>query len=137
MPCAIIDTDILSEILKQRNATIQRRALAYLSENGFIAFSVVTRLEMLRGILQRNSQRLLQNFETFCGRSIILPVTTPIFDRAAHLWVEASQRGFSRNDADLLIAASALENGCQLVTGNQRHFSWIEGLELQDWRSPL
>ena len=37
-------------------------------------------------------------------------------------------------DADLIIAATALEHGRTLATGNAAHFSWINGLNLEDWR---
>jgi predicted nucleic acid-binding protein len=37
-------------------------------------------------------------------------------------------------DTDI-IAATALETGRTLVTGNIAHFDWIPGLALADWRS--
>ena len=36
--------------------------------------------------------------------------------------------------ADALIAATALEQACILLTGNDRHFSSITGLEVQTFR---
>ena len=36
-------------------------------------------------------------------------------------------------DADLLIAATALEHDMTLVTGNTRHFARIPGLRLENW----
>lgn len=36
-------------------------------------------------------------------------------------------------DADLLIAATALDAGVTLVTGNTKHFSRIPGLSLENW----
>ena len=41
-------------------------------------------------------------------------------------------------DTDILselIAATALETGRVLVTGNTAHFAWISGLSLANWRS--
>lgn len=37
------------------------------------------------------------------------------------------------DDADVLIAATAICNDAVLATGNVRHFSRIEGLKLQNW----
>jgi hypothetical protein len=34
MPAALLDTDILSEVLKQRNAAVQQKATAYLQQHG-------------------------------------------------------------------------------------------------------
>ena len=45
--------------------------------------------------------------------------------------LEASGRRI--DDADIIIASIALENGMTLVTGNTKHFERIEGLELENW----
>jgi predicted nucleic acid-binding protein len=60
----------------------------------------------------------------------------PVLLRAADLWAEARRGGHPQSDADLIIAATALEHGLALVTGNTTHFSWIPGLKLADWRQP-
>src|SRR5258708_2378934 len=64
------------------------------------------------------------------------PITDAIFDHAADLWVAAHALGRPQKDGDLLIAATALEHGRVLVTGNTADFSWIRGLTLEDWRQP-
>jgi predicted nucleic acid-binding protein len=56
--------------------------------------------------------------------------------RAADLWADGRNSGHPRDDADLIIAATALEAGRVLVTGNTQHFAWIPGLRLADWRCP-
>jgi predicted nucleic acid-binding protein len=57
-----------------------------------------------------------------------------VLKRSADLWVDALQGGHPRNDADLIIAATALEARRVLVIGNATHFKWINGLSLADWR---
>jgi tRNA(fMet)-specific endonuclease VapC len=52
------------------------------------------------------------------------------------LWVLARSAGVQANDADLIIAATALEAGLVLATGNTPHFEWIPGLRIEDWRVP-
>jgi predicted nucleic acid-binding protein len=37
-------------------------------------------------------------------------------------------------DGDLIIAATAILKDLPLVTSNTRHFDWIAGLQLIDWR---
>lgn len=39
------------------------------------------------------------------------------------------------DDFDLIIAGSALTSNMVLVTNNQKHYSWIEGLKLDNWAS--
>ncbi len=50
MDAALIDTDILSEMLKQRNAAVAKKAAAYLTDQGQFAFSIFTRFEVAQGL---------------------------------------------------------------------------------------
>ena len=136
MTLALLDTDILSELLKQRNPQVTAKAAGYLQLHGQFAWSVVTRFEIARGYKDKEATTLLTRFRVFCRHSQIIPLSDAIFDRAEDLWVLARRGGLSQNDADLLIAATALETGRVLVTGNTAHFSWIPGLVLEDWRTP-
>jgi len=90
----------------------------------------------VRGLKDKRASRQFRQFTTFCQHALILGITDVILDRAADLWVAARKAGLSRNDADLIIAATALEHGRILVTGNTAHFSWIPGLVVEDWRLP-
>jgi tRNA(fMet)-specific endonuclease VapC len=136
MPASLLDTDILSEILKQKNAVVTARAVAYLHLHQVFTFSAMTRYEILRGLKAKNATKQLQRFAVFCRHSNILPLTDAIFDRAADLWVTTHAVGRPKKDADLLIAATALEHGLNLATGNTQDFSWITWLTLEDWRKP-
>ena len=136
MDFALLDTDTLSEVFKQRNATVAQHAAAYLLDHGQFAFSAFTRFEILRGYKESKATRQLPRFAVFCGQSLVLPVTEAIFERAADLWGTARQGGHPHGDADLLIAATALEHARDLVTGNTVHFEWIPGLLIADWRQP-
>lgn len=136
MPASLLDTDTLSEILKQKNAVVAKRAAVYLQIHQHFTFSAMTRYEMLRGLRAKNAAKQLQRFATFCQNSVILQLSDAIFDRAADLWVTTHAVGRPKKDADLLIAATALEHGMNLATGNAADFSWITGLTLEDWRLP-
>ena len=50
-------------------------------------------------------------------------------------WVDTGS-GHPQTDADLIIAATALEHSRVLVTGNTTHFAWIPSLTLENWRAP-
>jgi tRNA(fMet)-specific endonuclease VapC len=136
MLLALLDTDILSELLKQKNAAVVAKAAAYLAQHGQFALSALTRYEITRGLREKGATAQLQNFEAFCRHSLVLPLTDGVLDRAADLWVLAGLQGKPRSDADLFIAATTLEHGRILVTGNTAHFSWIPNLTLEDWRQP-
>jgi tRNA(fMet)-specific endonuclease VapC len=136
MQPALLDTDTLSELLKQRNAMVAARGKAYLRSHGQFSFSAFTCYEIRRGCLEKQAVRFLARFEAFCTHSQVLSLSEAILARAADLWVTGRRGGQPHSDADLLIAATALEHNLALITGNSRHFSWIHGLQLDDWRTP-
>ena len=136
MELSLLDPDILSEVLKYRDARVVHNAAVYFQQHGAFAFSSMSRYEVLRGLVERRAKSQLQRFQLFCRNNFILPITDTIFDRAADLWAEARQAGHSTNDADMIIAATALESRRVLITGNHRHFAWISQLKLDDWRKP-
>jgi tRNA(fMet)-specific endonuclease VapC len=131
---ALLDTDILSELLKQHPIVTQRTRL-YLSEHEHLTFSIITRYEMLRGLLAKQAVAQAAAFDAFCRSCIILPLTSSIVDRAAKLYANLYQRGALVPDADLLIAAAALESELVLATNNVSHFQRIPELAIENWKS--
>lgn len=134
MNLSLLDTDTLSEVLKQRNSRVVTKAVDYLAKHAEYAISAITRYELLRGLKDRGAVNQQTAFERFCQHSKIAPVNDAVLDRATDLWVLARRGGHPGRDADLIIAATALELGRALATGNTKHFSWIPGLLLEDWR---
>ena len=132
-PC-LLDTDILSEVLKGRNQDVARNADAYLKAHGGFAISAFTRFEVVRGFRWRQATVKLAAFERLCQAMTIYPVADDILDRAADLWADGATQGKPKMDADVIIAATALVHGRELVTGNVAHFAWINGLTVSSWR---
>jgi predicted nucleic acid-binding protein len=134
MDAALLDTDALNEVLKQKNAIVVRQAATYLKQHGQFAISAMTRYEVLRGLKEKQATAQLKRFELFCQNTLVLPISDLVLDRATELWVAARQTGNPCRDADLIIAATALDAQRVLVTGNTKDFSWISNLTLIDWR---
>ncbi|MBN8625192.1 MAG: type II toxin-antitoxin system VapC family toxin [Planctomycetes bacterium] len=134
MDAALLDTDTLNEVLKQRNPLVVQKSADYLRQHGQFAISAMTRYELLRGLKEKQATKQLTQFQEFCRHSLILPITDAILDRTADLWVAARRGGFPGKDADLLIAATALETQRVLVTGNTAHFAWVPSLKIENWR---
>jgi tRNA(fMet)-specific endonuclease VapC len=136
MSPSLLDTDILSEVLKHKHLVVMQKAATYFQQHQQFTFSTFTRYEILRGLKAKGATTQIQKLATFCQSSLILPITDDILDRAADLWVIADKAGHPKKDADLIIAATALINGLELASGNVSHFSWIPGLIVVDWRQP-
>lgn len=131
---ALLDTDILTEVLKGQNLQVRSRAGAYLQSHGRFAISDFTHFEVVRGLRFKQASAQLAKFQQLAAGLEIFSVSSQVLDRAADLWVLGRSAGLPHRDADLIIAATAIEHGRTLVTGNTSHFSWITGVVLDDWR---
>jgi tRNA(fMet)-specific endonuclease VapC len=65
MDAAILDSDMVTETLKQRNAIVVANAAAYLKSHGQFAFSVFTRFEVRRGLAEKKAFREVSQFDVF------------------------------------------------------------------------
>ncbi len=132
-PC-LLDTDILSEVLRGRNQDVTDAADAYLKVHGQFSISAFTQYEVVRGFRWRKATAKLAAFEQLCQAMTIYPVTANVLDGAADLWADDATHGKPKMDADLIIAATALVHGRELITGNLPHFDWISSLTVSSWR---
>lgn len=130
---ALIDTDILSELLKQHPLVTQRTRV-YLAEHHRLTFSIITQYEILRGLKAKQAHTQEIAFSALCQVSLVLPLTEQVIARAAALYGELYRRGELIADADLLIAATALDAEHTLITNNLSHFQRILGLSIENWK---
>ena len=123
----IFDTDVLIWALRGH-----REAARFIQADEAREFAIVSYMELLRGAHDRHDTRAIQAFLTDLEfRS--LPLTERIGHRAAD-YMEQYALKVDLDIADALIAATAVENGLVLATGNKKHFSVIEGLRLRVFR---
>ena len=132
LPKVILDTDILSAIMRRQSAVIPT-ARAYLREHHQFHFSIITQYEILRGLKAKDATRQTATFENFCSRNIILPLSEDTISKAAEIYADLYKRGELIGDADILIAASAMVHGLGVVTNNERHFQRISDLHVENW----
>jgi len=105
----------------------------YILEHGKLSFSLITRYEVLRGLLLHTITKRKRAFETLCIASDIISLSPEIIDRAAYIYADLKSRGQLISDADILIGATALVNGWRLITDNERHLGRIPGLIVENW----
>jgi len=131
-PKTMLDTDVLSGLMRKSPAALQR-ARAYLVDHPQLTLSLVTRFEVLRGLKAKKATAQLAAFDSFCASNEVLPITDEIIVRAAEVYADLHVRGQLIPDADILIAATALENGLVLATNNRADFGRIAGLQIDNW----
>jgi len=128
----ILDTDILSNLMK-KNEKVFKKSYAYLLEHRVFIFSVITKYEILRGLKSKNANKQIERFLSFCDKCLILPIDDIIVNEASTVYADLRKRGISISDADILIGATALVNGFGVVTNNYEHFKNISELKIENW----
>ncbi len=78
-------------------------------------------------------QNQLAQFEMFVDLNRVAPLTNVIVKTAAKIYADLRTKGQSIGHNDVLIASTAIENGCTQVTNNVNHFSRISGLDINNW----
>lgn len=129
---ALLDTDILSAIMRQ-NSVVIPKAQEYLVDHEQFTFSIITRYEILRGLKAKNATKQLEIFNRFCDLNVVLPLTDAAIIKASDIYALLKQRGEIIGDADILIASTALTYKLHVVTNNVNHFQRIPELNIQNW----
>ena len=119
----LFDTDVL--IWAQRG---NLKAYELIGDAEERLISIQSYMELLQGARDRKEIRIIQSFLSDAVFRT-LPLTENISHRAL-IYVEEYALASGMRPADALIAATAVENGIALVTGNQKHFKPIKDLIL-------
>ena len=131
-PRVLIDTDILSQIMRKHPRAV-KNAQTYLSVHQHFHFSLITRYEILRGLESKQARTQIKTFHRFCEISHVLPVTDIVILKASEIYGVLHREGQLIGDADILIAATAIAHNIAVVTNNLRHFQRIQGLKIHNW----
>jgi predicted nucleic acid-binding protein len=139
MDRSLLDTSTVSDVIQpatKRFPTVADHLQRYLRAHRYLTFSEISCYEVLRGLRKKNASSQLRQFQAFCQRCELLPVSYEVLDKAAALWADGQRRGMVVDDSDLIIAATSLMHDLPIVTANPKHFEWVGGLKLSNWREP-
>lgn len=120
----LVDTDVLIWHLRGLPKATQR-----LDRLSGITVSAITWLELLQGFRNQTEMLAVQKSLDMRGAKR-LPITPAITDRAIEM-MEAFALSHGMRLGDALIAATAIEHGLTVLTGNVRHFSPVESLQIE------
>jgi tRNA(fMet)-specific endonuclease VapC len=94
--------------------------------------SAITVVELAHGVERAKTETQRQRRKTFLqelrAAMTVHPLTDEIAERAGTISGQQAQRGVILPFADLLIGATALHHGCEVITENVRHFEMIPDL---------
>lgn len=129
----LLDTSVYSQRLKKHPVEEVVRRWSELG-NSKLVISAICEAELLYGLEKKNSPRLWAEYEEYLKNALVmLPLDRKVIDFYAKTKASMSMQGLVVDELDLLIGATALANGLKLATLNERHFSKIPSLEVEDW----
>ena len=127
----LLDTNIINYLLK-RVRPVTARFDDVVASDAVFWLSPLVHYEVVRYLKLRQSTRLLRDYQRLVADWPVVELSTADWDTAANLWAQRHRAGNPIEDADLLIAVTALKTGAILVTNNAAHFQDL-GVALENW----
>jgi tRNA(fMet)-specific endonuclease VapC len=127
----LLDTNIVSDLMRDPGGRVSRHIARAGEQN--VCTSVIVAAEMRYGIAKRGSTRLLTQLETIFLRLEILPLEPPSDIVYGDVRARLERAGTLIGPNDLLIASQALALDLTLVTDNEREFSRVPDLRIENW----
>ncbi|MFN8473652.1 MAG: type II toxin-antitoxin system VapC family toxin [Anaerolineae bacterium] len=128
----LIDSSVFIALERRR---IPHEALARIASDEPVALASITASELLAGVYRADSlARRVQReafVETILERVPVLPFDLRVARIHAQIWAALAASGRLIGAHDLLIGATALANGCAILTDNLRDFERVPGLSVR------
>ncbi len=128
----LLDTDTLSVAARDGSAQLKARLGAVPARDVVLSAIAVGEIEFG---LARNAlpDRILSRIATLRAGFRVLAVDEPVAGAYGRLRQELQRRGTPIGPNDMWIAAHALVAGLTLVSGNEREFTRVPGLKVENW----
>ncbi len=123
----LVDTDVL--IWNLRGNTVAAELLDGITG---LTISAVSYMELVQGVRNKGELQALRRAIRFWSAKI-QPIDSDASARATYL-MESYALSHGMQMADALIAATALSTGIPLLTANDKHYRYIDDLEIRIFR---
>jgi predicted nucleic acid-binding protein len=123
----VVDTDVLIWYMKGN-----QNAYKIVENSKPFSISVVTYMELVQGMRDKNELNNLRRALHAWG-SKILYISEEISVKAM-FFVEQHFLSHSIQLADALIGATAISHGLPVLTGNDKHYKILKGLQIKKFR---
>jgi tRNA(fMet)-specific endonuclease VapC len=127
----LLDTNILSDLVRHPQGRVSER-IAREGEKS-ICTSIVVASELRFGAEKSGSGRLAAQLDIILSAIETLPLEEPADRHYARLRHYLEVHGTPIGPNDMLIAAQALALDCTVITANDREFSRVPGLKVENW----
>ena len=138
-PRALLDSDMLSEVMKGYDRNVIANSNLYVQEFGVLSFTSATVLEILHGLQSKQAHAKIRRVEAvFSQNDEVLPDQQD-YRLAAEISGALKRRGKPIGLVDPLIAACAIRRGYGISSGNTNHFGFIleagYTFQFENWRN--
>ena len=127
----LLDTNIVSDLIRHPQGPVARR-IASTGEDT-VCTSVVVAAELRYGAEKAGSMRLSERVNLILSVLEVLPLETPSDFHYGEIRRHLTQHGTPIGPNDLLIAAHARALDLTVVTHNEREFSRVPDLRVENW----
>lgn len=127
----LLDTNVVSDLVRHPRGMIFDRISEVGEED--VCTSIIVAAELRYGSAKKNSSRLAAQLEAVLGVIEVLPLEAPVDAVYGVIRASLERTGQPIGGNDLLIAAHALALGLTVVTDNEREFSRIDNLRVENW----
>jgi tRNA(fMet)-specific endonuclease VapC len=127
----LLDTNILSSLIRDPQGRIAER-IKVVGEQA-ICTSIVVAAELRYGAAKKAFPRLTEQVEAVLGVIEILPLELPADEIYGSIRTQLELAGTPIGGNDLIIAAHAITLDLTLVSDNEREFTRVAGLRIENW----
>lgn len=128
----LLDTNICIYIMKQKPQSVSEKFEQL--EVGMVAMSAITYGELLYGAQKSHyAKKATHLLHQFCDYIPPLPLSLKVPEYYASIRAELEKKGKIIGNNDLWIAAHGLELNIILVTNNEKEFSRVDQLKIENW----
>lgn len=127
----LLDTPIVSDLVRHPRGRVARR-IAEVGET-LVCTSIVVAAELRCGAARNGAGQLAAQLDSVLGAIEVLPLEPPVDAVYATLRARLEEIGETLGGNDLFVAAHALALRSTLVTDDERAFSRIKALAVENW----
>ncbi len=127
----LLDTNMVSDLVRQPHGLVAQRIRE--AGESRVCTSIIVAAELRFGAEKKGSARLTAQVEAILAVLDVLPLEAPADTVYGVLRARLEGLGQPIGGNDLLIAAQTVALGYTLVTDNEREFTRIEELPVENW----
>jgi len=127
----LLDTNIVSDLTRHPQGIIAEK-IEVVGESK-VCTSIIVASELRFGAVKRSSRQLSERVDLILAALSIVAIEPPVDIHYAEIRLYLERKGAPIGPNDLLIAAQARALGLTVVTANEREFSRVPGLAVENW----